>query len=181
MITMTGKALLLLSSLLLTGCISQYSISEREMEQYLNKEVHYEVKQGNGIVGAEIRLNDIAVQLGAKPDTMAVTAKTTVSITTPLLPISASLKATFEAKPWYDSNNHSVYLRDLRLVKVESDPKDIERAISSIAPQMMTYLTRFLETQPVYVLDTNDSNQALMAKMTEKIAVKPGKLSLIFK
>ncbi|ABK50125.1 protein of unknown function DUF1439 [Shewanella sp. ANA-3] len=167
-------------SVLLGGCVTQYSISEHEMEQYLSKEIHFEVKQGNQLVGAQVRINDISVRLGEKPDTMSVSAATQVSITNPIFPLKAQLSTTFEAKPWYDSATHSVYLRQLELVKVESTPKDIEKAISSATPQVMGYLRHFLENQPVYVLDTKDSNQALMAKMTESIQVVPGKLVLKF-
>lgn len=167
-------------TVLLGGCVSQYSISEHEMEQYLRKEIHFEIKQGNKLVGAEVRINDISVRLGAKPDTMSVSAATQVSIKNPIFPLSAKLTTTFEAKPWYNSATHSVYLRQLELVKVESTPKDIEKAISSATPQVMGYLRQFLENQPVYVLDTKDSNQALMAKMTESIQVAPGKLVLKF-
>jgi len=167
-------------TVLLSGCATQYSISEREMEQYLSKEIHFEVKQDTQLIGAEIRINDIAVRLGEKPDTMSVSATTKVTINNPLLPLNAHLTTTFEAKPWYDNKTHSVYLRQLELVKVESTPKDIERAINSATPQLMSYLRVFLENQPVYVLDTKDSNQALMAKMTESIQVVPGKLVLKF-
>lgn len=167
-------------AVILGGCATQYSISEREMEQYLSKEVHFEVKQGNQFVGAEIRIADISVKLGEKTDTMSVSATSQVSITNPIFPLSAKLTTTFEAKPWYDSATHSIFLRQLELVKVESTPKDIEKVINSAAPQVMGYLRLFLENQAVYVLDTNDSNQALMAKMTESIQVAPGKLVLKF-
>ncbi|GIU13059.1 DUF1439 domain-containing protein [Shewanella morhuae] len=168
-------------TVLLGGCASQYSITEREMEQYLSKEIHFEVKQGNQLVGIDVRINDISVKLGQKPDTMSVSASTKVSINNPIFPLSAKLTTTFEAKPWYDSATHSIYLRQLELVKVESTPKDIEKAMSSATPQVMGYLRQFLENQSVYVLDTKDSNQALMAKMAESIQVAPGKLVLKFK
>ena len=168
-------------TVLLGGCVSQYSITEQEMEQYLSKEIHFEVKQGNQLVGIDVRINDISVKLGQKPDTMSVSTSTKVSINNPIFPLNAKLTTTFEAKPWYDSATHSIYLRQLELVKVESTPKDIERAISSATPQVMGYLRQFLENQPVYVLDTQDSNQALMAKMAESLQVAPGKLVLKFK
>ncbi|PTA48447.1 DUF1439 domain-containing protein [Shewanella morhuae] len=168
-------------TVLLGGCASQYSITEREMEQYLSKEIHFEVKQGNQLVGIDVLINDISVKLGQKPDTMSISASTKVSINNPIFPLSAKLTTTFEAKPWYDSATHSIYLRQLELVKVESTPKDIEKAMSSATPQVMGYLRQFLENQPVYVLDTKDSNQALMAKMAESIQVAPGKLVLKFK
>ena len=168
-------------TVLLGGCVSQYSITEQEMEQYLSKEIHFEVKQGNQLVGIDVRINDISVKLGQKPDTMSVSASTKVSINNPIFPLNAKLTTTFEAKPWYDSATHSIYLRQLELVKVESTPKDIERAMSSATPQVMGYLRQFLENKPVYVLDTQDSNQALMAKMAESLQVAPGKLVLKFK
>ncbi|ACJ28808.1 Conserved hypothetical protein [Shewanella piezotolerans WP3] len=167
-------------SLLLTGCVSQYSITESELEGYLSDEMHFEINQGNQIFGIELKVNDIDVTLGAKPNTMSVMASTLVKVRNPMLPISADLTAEFEAEPWYDASNQSVYLRNLNLVKVESKPKDIEKAIGSIAPQLMGFLTQFLETQPVYVLDTKESNQALIAEMTKRIEVKPGKLVLVF-
>ncbi|WOT05109.1 DUF1439 domain-containing protein [Shewanella youngdeokensis] len=166
--------------LLLTGCVSQYSITEKELEGYLSDEMHFEIKEGNQVFGIELKVNDIDVILGRKANTMSVTAATLVKVRNPLLPISADLTATFEAQPWYDASNHSVYLRNLNLVRFESEPKHIEKAIGSIAPQLMGFLTQFLETQPVYVLDTKKSNQALMAEMTKRIDVKPGKLVLVF-
>ncbi|ABI70051.1 DUF1439 domain-containing protein [Shewanella frigidimarina] len=166
--------------LLLTGCASQYSITESEIEQYLNKDMHFEVKQGNKLIGVSLKLNDMQVVLGAKPNTMAVTAATMITVNNPLLPIHAKLKTTFEAVPWYDSNTKSVYLRQLTLVKVESEPADIERYISQATPQLMGFLRNYLENQPVYTLDTRDSNQALMAKMTKEIAVQQGKLVVKF-
>lgn len=167
--------------LLLTGCASQYSISEKQLSNYLNDAIHFDTKQGNTLFGIEMRVNDVAVKLGHKPDIMAITASSTVKVRNPLMPLTAKLTTQFEAKPWYDANTHSVYLRQLRLVEVASTPKDIEKAIAPIAPQLMGFLTHFLETQPVYVLDTQQSNQALIAEMTKRIEVTPGKLKLIFK
>ncbi|ABE53543.1 protein of unknown function DUF1439 [Shewanella denitrificans OS217] len=175
-LTLIGVMLLLL----LTGCASQYSITESDIEQYLNKDMHFEVKQGNQLIGVSLKLNEIQVVLGQKPNTMAVTAATVIRVNNPLLPIQARLKTTFEAEPWYDSKTKSVYLRQLNLVKVESEPKDIERYIAQATPQLMGFLRNYLQTQPVYTLDVNDSNQALMAKMTKALEVHQGKLVVKF-
>ncbi len=169
-----------LTLLLLSGCVSQYSITEKELEGYLSDEIHFEVKEGNQLFGIEMRINNIDVNLGHKVDTMSVTADSIVKVRNPLVPFKAKMKTTFEAEPWYDADSHSVYLKQLRLVSIESNPKDIEKAVKQVAPQMMGFLTHFLETQPVYILDTSESNQALIAEMTKRIEVKPGKLKLIF-
>lgn len=166
--------------LLLTGCVSQYSISEAELENYLSDEIHFEIKEGNQFFGVEMRINNIDVTLGHKADTMSVSAISIIKVRNPLMPFKAELNTTFEAKPWYDATDHSVYLRDLTLVDIQSSPKDLDKAIKQFSPQLMRFLTQFLETQPVYVLDTDESNQALIAEMTKRIEVKPGKLKLIF-
>ncbi|MEI6860256.1 MAG: DUF1439 domain-containing protein [Shewanella sp.] len=166
--------------LLLTGCVSQYSITENELEQYLSDEIHFNIKEGNRLFGIDMRINNINVKLGYKTDIMSVSATSVIKIRNPLMPFRAELEATFEAKPWYDATNHSVYLRELKLVKVKSSPKDFDKTIQQFSPQLMRFLTQFLETQPVYVLDTSKSNQALIAEMTKRIQVEPGKLKLIF-
>ncbi|WP_434086691.1 DUF1439 domain-containing protein [Shewanella mesophila] len=167
--------------LLLTGCVSQYSITEQELTNYLNNEIHFETKQGNQLFGIEMKINNVEVTLGQQAETMGIMAYSTIKVRNPLMPLKAKLIVKFEAKPWYDAVTHSVYLNQLNLVKVESTPKDIEKAITPIAPQVMQFLTHFLETQPVYVLDVKESNQALIAEMTKRIEVVPGKLKLIFK
>ena len=166
--------------LLLTGCVSQYSITEKELAGYLTDEIHFEAKEGNQLVGIEIRINNIDVKLGHKADIMSVSAASLIKVKNPLMPFKAEIKTTFEAKPWYDAPSHSIYLKQLKLVSIESKPKDIEKAVKHIAPQMMTFLTKFLETQPVYILDISKYNQALTAEMTKEIEVRPGKLKLIF-
>lgn len=166
--------------LLLTGCASQYSITENEIENYLNNEMHFEVKQGNQIIGINLVLNDMQVSLGDKPNTMGLTATTLVRVRNPLMPISAKLQTTFEAQPWYNSETKSIYLRNLNLVNVRAEPADIEQTLTAITPQVMGFLRGFLESQPVYTLDVNDSNQALMAKMTKELSVQKGKLVVKF-
>ncbi len=174
------KFALLSTCLLLTGCVSQYSITEKELSNYLNDEMHFEVKQGNQLFGIELKVNDVDVTLGKKAETMTISAQSLIRVRNPLMPIDAKLISEFEAQPWYDANTHSVYLRQLNLIKVESSPKDLGQAIEKVSPQIMSFLTHFLETQPVYVLDTKKSNQALIAEMTKRIEVVPGKLKLIF-
>ncbi|MFS1437004.1 DUF1439 domain-containing protein [Shewanella sp. 10N.286.48.A6] len=166
--------------LLLTGCATQYSISESEVEDYLNNEMHYEVSQGNQVFGLQLKLNDMEVELGHKPNTIAVTAQTRMAVKNPFKSIEADLVTTFEAELWYDVETKSIYLKKLDLVEVKSTPADIEKMLSSITPQLMMFLSTFLASQPVYVLDENDANQALMASITKEIEVQKGKIVIKF-
>ncbi|MBT1446396.1 DUF1439 domain-containing protein [Shewanella sp. JM162201] len=174
------RLLLIGACVLLSGCISQYSISEREMESYLNREIGLEIKDKSGPLGARLSVNQVEVTLGHKPDTMAVKATSLAELKTPLVPLRATVTATFEAKPWYDKNAHGVYLRGLELVSLESSPPELKQLLTGVTPELMRAVRTYLESQPVYVLDTRDKAQGKLAEMTEKITVKPGKLVLEF-
>ncbi|QSX37511.1 DUF1439 domain-containing protein [Shewanella sedimentimangrovi] len=166
---------------LLGGCVSQYSISENQIESFLDGRLGRDIHKDKILRSADIRVNQVEVRLGHKPDTMAVKATSVLELKALFVPLRASLTAEFEAKPWYDSERHAVYLRDLELLQVESSPKELGRALQSISPQLMLFLRTYLESEPVYVLDVKESQQALMAEMTRRIRVQPGKLVLEFK
>jgi len=166
---------------LLGGCVSHYSISEAEIASFLDSRLSQDMSKDKVLHSAAIRVNQVEVRLGHKPDTMAVKATSVLELKALFVPLRASLTAEFEAKPWYDSERHSVYLRDLNLVRVESSPKELSRALQGISPQLMLVLRTYLESEPVYVLDTHESKQALMAEMAKRIKVQPGELVLEFK
>lgn len=172
---------LFIGCLSLSGCVSQYSISEGELEQYLDDEVKFELNEGSGLFGIKMKLNDIQVSLGDKPNMMAVTAVTRVHLQNPLLPVATNLSTRFEAEPWYDAQSHSVYLRKLDLVDVSSSPKALGDAVKNLVPQLMTFLRYQLEQQPIYVLDIEDENQSKIAELVKEIKVLPGELVLKFK
>ncbi|MBR9728695.1 DUF1439 domain-containing protein [Shewanella intestini] len=160
----------------LAGCASQYSISEREIEQHLNKKMHFSVDQGNRLVGLAITLNDMNVSLGDKPDTISLSAVADIKVTNPLFPLKAGLIATFEAKPWYDKNTKAIYLKQLQLLNVKAEPEELQEHLAVVIPPLMTFIRGYLESKPVYILDESDSRQALMAKLATEIKVEKGKI-----
>ena len=174
-------ALLSAGLLLLSGCAAHYSVTEQQLTDYLNKELKFDVQQGNDIFGTKLKLNHVTVTLGQRPGTMSVTADSSIVINTPLLPLRASLTAEFDAKPWYDKTSQGIYLKDLQLTKIKSTPEDIEKAINQVSPELMRYIRTYLESQPVYILNTDHTDQALLARFTDQIRVDPGKLVLVFK
>lgn len=94
---MRSLALIGVLMLSLTACVSQYSISERQLTNYLNDEMHFEVKEGNRFFGIEMKINDVKVKLGHKADTMAITASSLIKVANPLMPLNATMTAEFEA------------------------------------------------------------------------------------
>lgn len=165
----------------LSGCVSHYSIFENDISHYLDKKLTFTIKQGNEFLGAELILNHVQIKLGQLPNKITIIGHSHIKITNPFVPFKASLLAEFSATPWYDKKNHSVYLKDLKLIKIESAPKNIAYAINDVSPQLVQHLRKYFENNPIYQLTTDDIRQALLAKITEQIKVEPGKLVLVFK
>ncbi|MCL1076419.1 DUF1439 domain-containing protein [Shewanella dokdonensis] len=172
--------LLLVAILYLAGCASQYSISEQQVEHYLNDKLakQYQLKEGSSALSMGLR--SMSVTLGDKPGVMAVTARAEVKLATPIIPLRAELQATFAAKPMYDRSSHSIFLKDLQLLQLTSTPAKLQQLLSGVTPQLVEMTRTLLENQPVYVLDSHNSTQAKLAKITQDIKVEKGKLVLQF-
>ncbi|GLP95991.1 DUF1439 domain-containing protein [Paraferrimonas sedimenticola] len=176
------RVLIALMALLLGGCASQYSISESELENYIEDKVSFETESvRTPLFATETSLNDIKVTLGHKADTMKVAATSKIKISNPIFPLSASIHAEFEAQPYYDPSQKALYLRQLELVKLESEPRELNQALAQITPQAINFLRYFLENQAIYRLDTKQWDQATLAKMTKQVKVTPGYISFVFK
>ena len=175
------KRLLLLPLLLwLGGCASQYSISEHQVQQYLNDKVVKQFKLDNGQMRIETGVKQLQVTLGEQPDRIAVNAVTAITVKTPLFPLSATMEAKFSAKPRYQASNHGLYLDDLQLENVQLSPEKLESLIGPLARQLANEAKVLLQNQPIYILDDSKATEAKIASMTKSIKVKPGQLVLEF-
>ncbi|QUN05682.1 DUF1439 domain-containing protein [Shewanella yunxiaonensis] len=170
---------LLLAMLYLGGCVSQYSISEQQVTNYLNDKLakQHQAKDSSAL---SMGFRSVTVTLGSKPGVMAVTAAAEIKVATPILPLRADLQAEFEAKPVYDKSSHSIFLRDLQLVQFKATPAKLQKLLGNVSPQLVDLARTLLENQPVYELNTHNSVQAKLAEMTRAIKVEPGKLVLEF-
>ncbi|GLS83544.1 DUF1439 domain-containing protein [Paraferrimonas haliotis] len=175
------QALIITIAILAQGCASKYSVSEGELEGYIQEHVGYETKTvSTPVFRTEVSLNDISVTLGHKQDTMKVSAQSKIKVSNPLFPLSASVFVEFEAKPYYNAEQQALYLRELQLVSMKSDPPQLNEALSYITPQTIQFLRYFLESQPVYRLDQKQWSQAVLAKFTKGVEVTPGYINFSF-
>ncbi|KFZ36086.1 hypothetical protein HR45_18140 [Shewanella mangrovi] len=176
------KRLLLLPLILwLAGCASQYSISEQQVQQYLNDKVVKQVKLDSDGMKIQSGITRLDVKLGEQPERISVTAFGELKIDTPLFPLYASMQAKFNAKPRYQASNHGLYLDDLQLEDVSLTPEKLQTLIGPVARQMANQAKSLLQQQPIYVLNSDKPKEATIAEMTQSIKVEPGKLTLLFK
>ncbi|WP_417763291.1 DUF1439 domain-containing protein [Shewanella sp.] len=176
------KRLLLLPLLYwLGGCASQYSVSEQQVQQYLNDKVVKHFQLDSGEMRIESGVKSLEVSLGEQPERISVKATAALIIKTPLFPLSATMVAKFNAKPRYQPSNHGLYLDDMQVEDVQLTPEKLQTLISPVAREFANQAKVLLQNQPIYVLDSNQATEAKIASMTKSIKVEPGQLILLFK
>ncbi|SHH99166.1 DUF1439 domain-containing protein [Ferrimonas marina] len=164
---------------LLGGCAASYSVTESELEGYLNRQLKQEHQSREGPLGAKMVLSDMQVTIGQQPDKVAISARSEMALTTPIFPLRANLDLTFSATPWYNPDDHSIYLKHLELDEVRATPKEIEQVLIPFSREAMQFISLFLQNQPIYTLDDKGWQQDLLRQFGKEIQVKPGKLTFV--
>ncbi|TKB49120.1 DUF1439 domain-containing protein [Ferrimonas aestuarii] len=170
-------AMMMIAALTLQGCATSYTLSESEVEDYLDDKLSITEQQSPiQFLETELNLNQIKVRIGRGNDKVQVSTYSELVIRTPLLPLRATLTATIAATPWYRPEDKGIYLRDLEIVSIDSSPKELGVPLEQLGKQSLSALQLFLSSQPVYTLDQNDWKQDILAKLGREITVEPGKI-----
>ncbi|MFO6423191.1 DUF1439 domain-containing protein [Motilimonas sp. KMU-193] len=176
------KPLLLLTLIgWLAGCSQTYSLSEQEVAGYINDKVGYKHEEGiPGILYVKAELGQVQVSLGRNnSEAIQVSGTSKLELQNPLRPFEGSVTVDFSAKPWYSEKEGAVYLKEVTLQQVKTEPADFGNEIAKLIPQVSQALQVFLQTQPIYVLNEQDSTEALIKKVGKEIMIKPGKIEFV--
>ncbi|ELZ5939320.1 lipoprotein [Providencia sp. 21OH12SH02B-Prov] len=166
---------------ILTGCsqITEFSISENTLNQYLATKVKYNHKVGiSGVADADIQLANLKSEIGrSEPGKVALTGDATVNLDTLLGKTEAKIALTLTARPYFDVKTGSIYLKELNISQYQVTPENMDTAIAAVIPYLNSSLETFFETQPVYVLNPdNGAAEATAKKLAKGLEIKPGKL-----
>lgn len=174
------RVLLMATLLLMQGCATQYSVTEGELERYLNDELSREYQTAEGEqISAQMTLADISVNIDS--DAVSIDTRSSFKVKTPLMPLRADLNLSFSAVPWYDRQDHGLYLKNVTLQKVEARPEQLEEVLVPLSREVMEFVRLYLENQPVYKLDDKGWKEELLRDFAQEIQLKPGKLELVLK
>ncbi len=107
----------LVVTLFLSGCnqLMQYSLSEQEVNTYLQQHNDYKKQIGiPGVVDATIVLTDLASQIGREePGKVTLSGNAKVEITSLLGAQSADLVLTLKAQPVFDKAQGAIYFKEM--------------------------------------------------------------------
>lgn len=167
--------------LLLSACnkLTQYSVSEQEVNQYLQKHNNFQKQIGiSGLVDADITVSQLSSQIGrTEPNKVTLTGNAKVNISSILGPQSSDITLTLKAQPVYNRDEGAIYLKDMELVDYKVAPEKMATVMKAVMPYLDQSLKTFFDQRAVYTLDPNkNEKEALAKKLAKGLEVKPGVL-----
>ncbi|PIJ51910.1 hypothetical protein BL250_02825 [Erwinia sp. OLTSP20] len=177
--------LALAAALLLSACnqLTQYTISEQEINQALQKQDHYQKQLSvAGLMDAHLTLSELSAAIGREePNQVTLTGKAEVNISSLFGPQQAQMLLKMKAQPSYDRQQGAVYLKDMEIVDVQVQPEKMASLLKTLTPYLNQSLKTYFNQQPAYVLNSNGSKAESLAKRFAKgLEVKPGALIIPF-
>lgn len=170
---------------LLAGCskLTQYSISEQEVNQALQKHNNYEKDIGvSGLANAHIVLSNLSSKIGREePNKVTLTGTAKVDISSLFGPQQAEMNLTLKTQPIFDQQQGAIFLKDLQIVDAQVQPEKMQSVLQALTPYLEQSLKSYFEQHPAYVLSADRSKAESMAKKFAKgLEVKPGELIIPF-
>jgi len=179
-----GVAALMFAGLL-TGCnqLTQYTLNEQEINDYLQKHNEFQKQIGvPGLLDARIVMTQLHSQIGrSEPGKVTLSGDAKVSITSILGPQSTDLKLMLKAQPVYDREKGAIFLKEMELTNYIVQSEKLQTVMNAVTPDLNQSLKSYFDQKPAYVLNTDKSKAAALAKALAKgLEVKPGALVIPF-
>lgn len=171
--------------LLVSGCnkLTQYTISEQEVNQALQKHNNYEKDIGvSGLVNAHIVLNNLTSQIGrAEPGKVSLSGDAKINVTSLFGPQQADMQLTMRAQPIYDPQQGAIFLRDLEITDAQVAPEKMAAIMKTLTPYLNQSLKSYFDQNPAYRLSADRSKgESLAKKFAKGLEVRPGELVIPF-
>jgi hypothetical protein len=179
-----GAAALIFAGLL-AGCnhLTQYTLSEQEVNNYLQKHNNFQKQLGvPGLVDAHITLTNLSSQIGrSEPGKVTLSGDADIDVSSLFGAQKADLTLTLKATPVYNKDEGAIYLKDMEVVDYTVKPEKMDSIVKGLMPYLNQSLKSYFDQKPAYVLNGEHSEGEAMAKKLAKgLEVKPGQLVIPF-
>lgn len=169
------KPIALLSlTLFVSGCAS-YRITEQEMTDYLHEHVQLEQTIGiKNVMHAAIAVDDLKVNIGrVDKDRISVFASTNAKVQMlSSKELGLDLDIEFSAIPYYDAEQGEVFIKSLRLEKLEERSHLLTPEITQFLKPAVSMIGQALSNQPVYRLDSSKVQHSLLKSTNPNLVIK---------
>lgn len=177
-------AALIVSGLLL-GCnqLTQYTVSEQEINQALEKHNNFSKDIGvPGLADAHIILTNLTSQIGREePNKVTLAGDASLDMTSLFGNQKANIKLKLKALPVFNKEKGAIFLQEMEVVDAQVSPDKMAPVLQTLMPYLNQSLRNYFNQQPAYVLSEDKSKgEALAKKYAKGIEVKPGEIIIPF-
>ena len=177
-------AALIVSGLLL-GCnqLTQYTVSEQEINQALQKHNNFSKDIGvPGLADAHIVLTNLTSQIGREePNKVTLAGDADLDMSSLFGNQKANIKLKLKALPVFNKEKGAIFLQEMEVVDAKVSPDKMAPVLQTLMPYLNQSLRNYFNQQPAYVLSEDKSKgEALAKKYAKGIEVKPGEIIIPF-
>jgi len=171
----------LMVSSLLVGCnqLTQYSISEQEINQALQKHNNFAKDIGlPGVADAHIVLTNLSSAIGREePNKVTLTGQANLDMNSLFGSQKATIDLKLKALPVFNKEKGAIFLQEMEVVDAKVQPEKMQSVVQTLLPYLNQSLRNYFNQQPAYILREDASKgEALAKKFAKGIEVKPGEI-----
>jgi len=175
----------LIVSGLLVGCnqLTQYTVSEQEINQALQKRNNFAKDIGvPGVADAHIVLTNLASQIGREePNKVMLSGDASLDMNSLFGSQKANIKLKLKALPVFNKDQGAIYLQQMEITDAVVSPDKMKPVLQTLMPYLNQSLQNYFNHQPAYILrEDNSKGEALAKKYAKGIEVKPGEIVIPF-
>jgi len=175
----------LIFSGLLVGCnqLTQYTVSEQEINQALQKRNNFAKDIGvPGVADAHIVLTNLASQIGREePNKVMLSGDASLDMNSLFGSQKANIKLKLKALPVFNKDQGAIYLQQMQITDAVVSPDKMKPVLQTLMPYLNQSLQNYFNQQPAYILrEDNSKGEALAKKYAKGIEVKPGEIVIPF-
>ena len=175
----------LIVSGLLVGCnqLTQYTVSEQEINQALEKHNNFSKDIGvPGLADAHIVLTNLTSQIGREePNKVTLAGDADLDMSSLFGNQKANIKLKLKALPVFNKEKGAIFLQEMEVVDAKVSPDKMAPVLQTLMPYLNQSLRNYFNQQPAYVLSEDKSKgEALAKKYAKGIEVKPGEINIPF-
>ncbi|POU73970.1 hypothetical protein C3387_20110 [Leclercia sp. LSNIH6] len=175
----------LIISGLLVGCnqLTQYTVSEQEINQALQKRNNFAKDIGvPGVADAHIVLSNLASQIGREePNKVMLSGDASLDMNSLFGSQKANIKLKLKALPVFNKDLGAIYLQQMEITDAVVSPEKMKPVLQTLMPYLNQSLQNYFNHQPAYILsEDNSQGEALAKKYAKGIEVKPGEIVIPF-
>ena len=175
----------LIVSGLLVGCnqLTQYTVSEQEINQALEKHNNFSKDIGvPGLADAHIVLTNLTSQIGREePNKVTLAGDADLDMSSLFGNQIDNIKLKLKALPVFNKEKGAIFLQEMEVVDPKVSPDKMAPVLQTLMPYLNQSLRNYFNQQPAYVLSEDKSKgEALAKKYAKGIEVKPGEIIIPF-